>query len=228
VPRQGIAQSCTERDPEKSHVVMIWGDSHAQHLYWGLRENLPADWQILQVASSGCLPDPGVDGPSASDYCRQSNWIALQTVAKAKPDVVVVAQGTGQAVDRFETIADKLEQLGAGRVLVAGPAPHWTTGLPEIVARKLWPDTPRRTLVGVNWQMVEVNDTLKRGFKSSARLAFVDIQSVFCAADGCLVYLGEDRQAGLTSMDDGHLLPIASDYLARQLLVPMILNSAGK
>ena len=108
IPRVNIPKNCTERDRTKRHAVMIWGDSHAQHLYWGLKQNLPSDWQILQVASSGCLPDPDVASPSTVDYCRQSNWTALQTIAKAKPDVIVVAQGTGQQVSRFNAIEDRM------------------------------------------------------------------------------------------------------------------------
>jgi Predicted acyltransferases len=88
VPKK-IDGSCTERDPAKRYSVMLWGDSHAQHLYWGLARNLPRDWQILQVASSACTPEVDAAGPSTTNYCQQSNWTALQTIARDKPDVVI-------------------------------------------------------------------------------------------------------------------------------------------
>ena len=227
IPRANIPKHCTERDLAKRHVVMIWGDSHAQHLYWGLKQNLPSDWQILQVASSGCLPDPDVDSPSTVDYCRQSNWTALQTIAKAKPDVIVVAQGTGQQVSRFNAIEERMRKLGIKHTLFAGPTPHWLASLPEIVARRLWPDVPRRTFVSANEQLRSLNEELKRHFVSSSAMGFIDIQGTFCNGEGCLVYLGDDLKVGLTSMDDGHLLPIASEYLAKQLLARMIIESVN-
>ena len=55
----------------------------------------------------------------------------------------------------------------------------------------------------------------------------MDVQGTFCNDEGCLVYLGDDRTAGLTSNDDGHLLPVASDYLAKKVLVPLVVDGIG-
>ncbi|HEX4511369.1 MAG TPA: acyltransferase family protein, partial [Burkholderiaceae bacterium] len=145
----GCTERCTERDPAKRHAVMLWGDTHASELYAGLRKNLPADWQILQVGPSNCPPDGLVSGPS-SDPCLQAGWEALQTIAALHPDVVVLAQGAGHFAWRMEATADKLAKLGVARTLAVGPTPHWVTGLPTIVARHLWHDTPRRTLIGID------------------------------------------------------------------------------
>lgn len=225
VPLPSIAPSCTERDPARRHAVMLWGDSHAEHLYWGLKQTLPPDWQILQVASSGCFPDPNASGPSTTDYCRHSNWVALQTIARAKPDVVIVAQERGQHIQRFREISARIQPLGVGRTLFAGPTPHWMAALPSIVARKLWPNTPRRTFVSYNPQIWTLNETLKRDFTTTDTLAFVDIIGTFCNEQGCLTYLGDDKKTGLTSMDGAHLLPIASEYLAHELLARMVTES---
>jgi peptidoglycan/LPS O-acetylase OafA/YrhL len=225
VPLPSIAPGCTERDPTKRHAVLLWGDSHAQHLYWGLKQTLPPDWQILQVASSGCFPDPSASGPSTTNYCQQSNWVALQTIAKAKPDVVIVAQERGQVRRRFDEIAARIHPLGITRTLFAGPTPHWMTGLPAIVARELWPNPPRRTFVSYNPDIWALNQVLASQFIATDATAFVDIMGVFCNEAGCLTYLGDDPKTGLTSMDDAHLLPIASEYLARQLLARMVTGS---
>jgi hypothetical protein len=56
-------------------------------------------------------------------------------------------------------------------------------------------------------------------------MAFVDIVGAFCNAEGCITCLGDDRKTELTSMDDAHLLPIASDFLARELLSRMVTGS---
>lgn len=221
----GCTTGCTERDPTRRHAVLLWGDDHARELYSGLRRNLPADWQILQVSRPGCLPDTTATGPSTSDPCAQSNWTALQTIAAAKPDVVVVAQDRGQLISRSHRIGDRMNRLGVTRTLIMGPTPRWRTGLPTIVARRLWHDTPRHTLVGFDPSLDGLNNTLAEHLTTSEQMAFVDIMDLFCGPPGCLTYVGDDRRSGLTSADGNHLRPAASDYLARQRLARMITGS---
>jgi peptidoglycan/LPS O-acetylase OafA/YrhL len=221
----GCTTGCTERDPTHRHAVLLWGDDHARELYSGLRRTLPADWQILQVARPGCAPDVTIAGPSTSDPCAQSNWTALQTIAAGRPDVVVVAQDRGQLISRSHAIADRLSRLGVTRTLLLGPTPRWRTELPTIVARRLWHDTPRRTLVGVDPSLAGIDRILAAYLAPSERMAFVDVMDVFCNSAGCLTYVGDDRRTGLTSTDGNHLRPAASDYLARQRLARMITGS---
>lgn len=221
----GCTATCTERDPARRRAVLLWGDSHAQELYGGLKRNLPSDWQILQVARPGCFPDATVAGPSTVDPCRHSNWTALQTIAAAKPDVVIVAQDRGQLIRRYNATGAVLKQLGVTRTLFAGPTPHWRTALPTIVARLLWHDTPRRSFVGIDPSFRTLNEILIDHFTTSDAMAFVDIMGVFCNEQGCLTYLGDDRRTGLTSGDGAHLRAVASDYLAQQVLVRMVVGS---
>lgn len=222
----GCTEKCTERDPSRRHAVLLWGDRHAMELYSGLRHNLPPDWQILQVARPGCHPDATVTGPSTSDPCAQSNWTALQTVAAAKPDIVIMAQDRGHTIRRFNTMGAILSRLGVTRTLFLGPTPHWRTGLATIVARQLWTDTPQRTRIGLDPSLDLLNDVLAEYFTTSETMAFVDVMSLFCTEAGCLTYIGDDRRAGLTSSDGNHLRPAASDYLARHLLAPLAVGSA--
>jgi peptidoglycan/LPS O-acetylase OafA/YrhL len=221
----GCTTHCTTRDPSRRHAVLLWGDSHAQELYSGLQGNLPADWQILQVARPGCFPDATVTGPSTADACAQSNWTALQTIAVARPEIVIVAQDRGQLIRRFNAMGATLSGLGVTRTLFLGPTPRWRTGLPTIVARRLWPDTPRRTRIGLDPSLNRLNDTLDEYFTTSETMAFVDVMGVFCTEAGCLTYVGDDRRAGLTSGDGNHLRPAASDHLARQLLARLVAGS---
>ncbi len=223
-PPVGCTERCTERDPAKRHAVMLWGDSHADELYSGLKKTLPADWQILQVGTSDCPPDGLVVGPS-SDSCLQASWEALKTITALRPDVVVLAQDAGHLVWRTQLIADKLAKLGVTRILSVGPTPHWMVPLPTIVARRLWHDTPRRTSIGIDRPLAFRNTVIIDNFTTSAHLAYVDVMGLFCNAEGCLTYLGDDRKAGLTSPDESHLTPIASDYLARERLTRMVVGS---
>ncbi len=220
----GCSENCLTRDPARPHAVLLWGDGHARQLYVGLQRNLPADWQVLEVSRPDCPPDALVTGPSTFDSCRQMNWAALQAIAAIRPDVVVMAQDRDQFISRFNAEGDKLKRLGVKRTLFMGPTPHWTTGLPTIVARQFWQDTPHRTTVGVDGQIMRRNALLLNNFSTTDGMAYVDVIGLFCNTEGCTTYLGDDVRNGLTSLDQAHLTPVASDYLAKNLLVRMILN----
>jgi len=223
IPRSGINESCYTRDLRFDHALFIWGDSHAQMLYYGIKNNLPADWQILMGASSGCVANPNIVKPSSIQYCDQSNWFALQTITKTKPDVVIVAQGHGHSIGNMNKIMAKLQDIGVKRIIFTGPSPQWKPDLPKVVARKLWNNTPRRTYIGIDQGVINLNNRLKLEFRHQNGVDFVSLIDFFCSAEGCLTYIGGDRQLGITTWDYGHLTPIASDLLAKNLLVKEII-----
>ena len=105
-----------------------------------------------------------------------------------------------------------------------GPTPHWTSDLPNIIVRKLWYDTPRRIYIGVDQKTLKQNAMLQKNFNKTDSQTYVNIIDLFCNDDGCLTYLGDDKKLGLTAFDEAHLSPVASDYLAKNLLVNLIIE----
>ena len=226
IPREAIGKSCWERDPAKTHVVFLWGDSHAQMLYFGLNNNLPATWQVMIVASPGCAPDTSATQESTTLYCQRSNWFALKTIGEVKPDVVIPVRVDSHDHDEMIATAAALKAIGAKSVVLPGPVPQWDAPLPKIVLRRLWDDTPERTLVGLNQAIVWENRKLEAAFAQSANSHFVDLFKFFCDDAGCLTRIDGDRQSGLTSFDFGHLTPATSNYLARNLLAKVVTDAA--
>lgn len=226
IPRARIDDSCWRRDAAKAHAVFLWGDSHAQMLYYGLKNNLPPDWQVMIVASSGCPPDAGVSEDSPILYCQRSNWFALNAIRQTRPDVVIAARVDSHDRDRMIALADALQTMGAKTVLMPGPVPQWDAPLPKIVLRRLWDETPERTFVGLNRGIVQENEKLVQDFARFPDPRFVDLFKFFCNESGCLTRVDPDRQTGLASFDFGHLTPVASDYLARNLLAKAVVDAA--
>lgn len=225
VPKKNIAESCyVPREPRK-HVILLWGDSHAQMLNYGLSKQLPDNWQILQIASSGCLPSVTFAANSETEYCAKSNWFALETIKSIKPEVVVVAQSKDHDSKSFRDIAQTILPLGVKKLLVVGPSPHWTDDLPKIVIRRLWETKPERTNKGLDDSFVTLNSNLSKSLsQNNDQISYVDMQKVFCSSQGCLTRIGDDFGTNLTSWDYGHLTPIASEYFAKQLLAKKIVE----
>jgi len=218
-----IDKTCYTPDQTHKNILFIWGDSHAQMLNYGLTHNLPKDWQILQIASSGCPASifPGHD----SEYCQQSNEFALEAIRDAKPNVVVIAQRGDHRIARMQAIAAELSDLGVGKVIFLGPVPQWNEDLPKKIVRRLWEDTPERTYSGIDSATMAVNSELKKNLVQTDGMVFVDPIDLYCDQDGCLTRIGPDRKLDITSWDHGHLTPLASDFLAKNLLVGAILGN---
>ena len=228
IPKPSIDASCyTPKEPRK-HIAFIWGDSHAQMLNYGLTKNLPDDWQVLQVASSGCAPSATFQAKSETQYCSQTNWFALNTIRNIQPDVVIVAQSYQHRAIDYKNIANVILPMGVKKLLVIGPSPHWTEDLPKIVIRNLWSTKPERTKFGINAEFIELNKNLANALKDNRDgIDFVDMQGLFCSAEGCLTRIGKDFSTNLTSWDYGHLTPIASDYFAKNVLASRVVNTVA-
>ncbi len=221
-PLEAIASSCYQRDLQFNKSVLIWGDSHAQALYAGVIQYIPKNWQVLQVASSACPPNPGIKFPSKERQCAQSNYFAVKTISDAKPDVVVIAQSRLHSAKTMSEMAEKLESLGVKKILFLGPTPQWTADLPKILARQLWATKPRRTFIGIDQDIMEANKQLLREFGKTKAAEFVDVISLFCDAEGCLTYTEDDIKSSITTFDYGHLTPSASKFLSKNLLIQRI------
>jgi hypothetical protein len=124
-----------------------------------------------------------------------------------------------------ESLNTTLKKLGVQRIVFVGQSPEWTDALPTLMMRKQVVGIPERTKSGLIPETLVINERTKKIFASpELEIAFVDIIDLFCNADGCLVYLGNDPVSGITYFDSHHLSPVASDYLAKNSLVKAILG----
>jgi peptidoglycan/LPS O-acetylase OafA/YrhL len=219
--KASISSNCTT-GPGQS--VLLWGDSHIQHLSTGLKATLPPKVSLLQVATSGCLPGLRQMGPDADSPCNRSNAFALQAVGKTKPELVVMAQrGYYDSTDWTE-LAQTLRAHGAKAVLLLGPVPRWQQPLHAIIARHFWPNPPVRLNTWLASAPFETDRLLCRRYGSSSDLRYVSMIEGLCNADGCLTRVGPDLFEDIESFDDGHLTPSASKYLAERVVTPVVLE----
>jgi hypothetical protein len=170
------------------------------------------------------MPNATPNSDSSTDYCAKSNGFAQSTIKQVKPDVVLIAQTKGHGFREMQALQLASEQLGAKKTLFLGPVLHWKGTLPNIIMRKLWMNTPERTLVGVDNDFIWLNAHIKKQFQQSGQTHYLDAIGAFCNTLGCLTRMGNDRRADIATYDYGHLTPIASDFLAQHLLVSSVLN----
>lgn len=219
-PRPAIAESCTT--PRTGKSVLVWGDSHAQHLQYGLRKALEPGVSVLQVGASGCRPSlvPWPEDPLGS--CTTANRHALERIAAVRPTVVVLAQQNGHEHNDFAAIIARLHGLGVAHVVLVGPVPQWTTFLYEVVQRAYRGHPPRRLTAPLDPGVPATDRILTERFAGRDDVTYVSLVRHLCTAEGCLVYDGDDPLEGLVTYDYGHLTLRLSDRIAGDLLVPAL------
>ena len=209
--------------PKETQITKQFCCGHTQTLYSGLREELPNNIDILQITSSGC--GASLSGQQSNDnFCAQSNWFAYNTIKKTKPDVVLIAQGTGHDLQSMLQISDTLKSDGVKKVIFVGPAPHWLKPLPNIVALKLWENTPAFSKYALDQKYNELDKKLNSLFPKSSERTYVSLIDSLCNSNGCSVFIGDDKKLGITSWDQGHITPIASQKFAKEVLAPEIMR----
>ncbi len=209
--------------PVSKNKVLIWGDSHAQQLNYGLTQTLHDDISLLQVATSGCNPSLEKIYPDVFNACNKSNAQAYETVAKFKPELVLLAQNSGHEFVDWETMAAKLKALGVKNVWLIGPVPHWQPELYKIMARPT--NRLPRLSIGLKESEWEVDGLLKSRYQQSTNIRYISLMDTLCnKKEGCLSYIGDQPIDGITTFDYGHLTSVASLYVARQALAPLIIK----
>lgn len=220
--KEGIPLSCYQYNDRVPNSVLVWGDSHAEMLHYGLKNSLPSDWQLLQIARAACPPSvPGIRD-SVEQKCQMTNAFAAKEIAKIKPQVVVLAQRDSWSDSQVKKITSFLESNGVGRIIFIGKSPEWNADLPKILMRKMQLKVPRYSWIGVNQEAIASNKKVKEVFAKIDGAEFVDVIDLFCNGEGCMVYLGEFPDLGITSYDTNHLSPLGSQFLAENLLAPLV------
>ena len=158
------------------------------------------------------------------NYCEHSNWFAYNVIKKLRPDVVVNGQNLEHDIVRMKSLSEKLKSVGVGKIIFIGPSPHWNPSLPTVLARRL-SNIPDRKYSGVDRGVLELDVKLKIESSKFRNFNYISLIDFFCNVDGCLTHYSSDVAASVTTWDSGHLAPIASRHLAKEILVPSIVKN---
>jgi peptidoglycan/LPS O-acetylase OafA/YrhL len=203
-------------------LVVLWGDSHAAHLYPGLKHLQPtAGFSLAQLTAGNCPPILDIDLPFRPT-CRGINDFVMRRIGELKPRIVVLGAYWGiylqQDLTRLDGSLIALKRVGVDRIVLIGPVPIWNPSLPKALMNYYWakrPDRlPRKMAFGVT-RMVNLDDRIRR-VANQFDAAFVSPIDEFCDADGCLASIGDDPK-NLTAWDSGHLTNAGSQYLGRSV-----------
>jgi peptidoglycan/LPS O-acetylase OafA/YrhL len=210
-------QDCSNPLPRAgAPSIVLWGDSHAAHLYPGLKASLEANVKLTQLTASQCPPIVGLilDG---RPQCKAINDYVLRRIGVERPDRVILAAlwNGGYDSSRIVDTIRALREQGVRDIELIGPVPHWKDGLPRALYREALQDTllhriPRRTRSGLI--PGEQLDATMRELSEAQRVVYVSPWDTLCNANGCQTVT--DGSDGVPiAWDEVHLTAEGSRFL---------------
>jgi peptidoglycan/LPS O-acetylase OafA/YrhL len=229
-----FAQDCTPSRRAGHARLLLWGDSHAAHLYPGLLSlQQTQDFDLIQWTAAACPPTVtalAVEQPS----CPQIRARELRELRAAAPDIVLLSAAWELYLEKgvredaiVAAIGEDLRALraaGIGRIVVFGPGPTWNTSLAMDLFRYM---TLRHTeqiparfgTVSVSTQHLDAAmaaQALKEG------AGYVSILAHLCTVDGCRIVGGEGSQPIPLFLDRDHFTVAGSRLLIRAVATQIL------
>jgi peptidoglycan/LPS O-acetylase OafA/YrhL len=213
---------CVDPPTTSQPLIVLWGDSHAGHLYPGLKHlQHTAGFSLAQLTTSACPPILDIDWPLRPN-CRGINDFVIRRIGALKPRIVVLAASWFAYQERdlikLDSSLIALKRAGVDQIILVGPVPVWNPSLPKVLLNYYWAKRPERLPRRLTFGVVMLSnlDNRIRQVANQFNAAFVSPIDVFCDADGCLTSIGDDPK-NLTVWDSAHLTDAGSEYLARSI-----------
>jgi peptidoglycan/LPS O-acetylase OafA/YrhL len=233
-----FARECTPAKRAGVPQILLWGDSHAAHLYPGLL-NLQSkrEFDLIQWTAAGCPPtrthwvaeQPGCDERRAWEL-RQLDRLTPDTALLAARWDLYLERGVSQEQILAATAEDIqwLRKRGVRNIVLFGPGPSWNTTLASdlVSYMKLWNTETIPVRLGGVSDTVRRLDAAMQAQTLALHARYVSILRVFCNPQGCLT-VGEQAspQPDLLFWDSDHLTVSGSRYLV-DAVMPQILTDS--
>ena len=204
--RDAISPSCTTAG--RSGTFFLWGDSFAQSLSYGLRQQLPDGVALAQVATSLCAPaTKDFDRRAPGNRCERSGLFALESIERLRPALVILAQAADHGAVNWRELSAQLLARGAGHVLVVGPFPIWMPSLPSIFARDHWADRAAYLGHGLDTAPFGADAVMAAALSDLPGVTYLSLLDQLCRNGACLARVPGEDQLDLMTFDFGHLTP---------------------
>ena len=219
--RTTIDPSCTSAG--SSATVLLWGDSFAQALSLGIRQQLPPGVSLAQIATSSCGPaidkfDVSVPGRR----CEKANLFAMEQIRRLQPRLTIVAQAGGHMEVDWRVLARRTVALGSRHVVVVGPSPVWRPTLPRVFASHHLDDRAEFVGTGLDQERFAHDLLLASTLAGTPNVTYVSLLRQLCRDDGCVARIAGEGPPELIALDHGHLTPAGSSYVGDKVFKPIL------
>ncbi len=195
--------------------ILIYGDSHAGHLWYGAHNTL-SSYNVMQATASGCLPNVN---PVGLKRCVDLiNFINREFLPHSKKLKAIVLAGRWERKNVNEAI-DLARYLikFSEKVIIVGPVPTYSQSLPRIIAlANSYSLDPIIYAGGKLLPESKLTDDLFKEKKMPDRVVYASAYAALCPRGRCVVLADPFTPI---AFDYGHLTRAGSDILAERLKI---------
>lgn len=197
-----------------SSAVVLWGDSHAAHLYSGYKSVYGDEYPLIHRTAAGCYPIVGMvnrDRP----HCKEVNDFVFDWISRKKPRKVILAAAWVRGdFPQVETTIRKLQEAGIRDIELIGPVPRWKEPLPKLLYlhyKSRGGPIPTAMTYGRDDSFIKTDLQLSE-IASRLGVRYVSPARILCDEKGCLTRLGDEPEM-LVAWDRTHLTRAGAAYL---------------
>ena len=208
---------CVSSTPDQS--VLVWGDSHAAALSFGVRQQFK---EVTQYNSTACPPLLELDVQN-SPNCQSINDFVFKQITQQAPKVILLhanwtiykkyglEQQFKQTISKLKTVAPN------SRIIVIGSVPQWEGSLPALfISKKIGLDQEWH-LINIGLSKLEALDKSIAVVTNSLGIEFLSPIEHLCRDGKCLASTLYQEKIHLTAWDYGHLTEAGSVLLGQKL-----------
>lgn len=201
-------------ESNKGKTILLWGDSHAAHLYLGLKAHYGNKFIIIQRTASGC--PPVLDFTSFNrPHCKDVNNNVFEFIKKTHPDKIIMSAywvNYGSSGSPIDTIKE-LRKIGVKNIDLFGPGPVWENGLPRqfFTSSNSIANFPERMNQGFD-ENFEIVDRQLRERAEKLDVRYISVRDILCNSYGCLTRLGPLMNS-VINRDSDHLTKVGSEFV---------------
>jgi peptidoglycan/LPS O-acetylase OafA/YrhL len=198
-----------------SDMVVLWGDSHAAHLYPGLEEAARDHFTLTQLTASGCPPILDTDYKDRP-LCKAINDGVIARIARERPqEVILSSYWPSYPWEKLPATIDRLLAAGVAHVVVVGPGPIWPAGLPGLLYARAKEDVPahripRRMQTGRSAKQNAFDEQFAK-LVTRPGVSYVSMLRILCDESGCLTRTRDDASS-IMFYDIYHMTSEGSKY----------------
>jgi len=224
---------CVEKNGDGG--VFLWGDSHAEALSFGLRTMLKSQKiPFYQKTSAGCrasLSETKLQSGIFKEACDHSNKLAIESIEKINPAIIVIAQANGHEEQDWIEIANRISSISSAKIILVGPVSQWRPSLPKVMIKpKHWNNNENMISdKGLDLDVIKT-DKLMSARVGNNSYEYISLISRLCIKDEINDYYCRVRTNNndLLQVDYGHLSESGSLFIVNEILADRILDLYGK
>ena len=208
---------CVAKIPSES--TLIWGDSHAAALSFGVRQQFK---DVTQYNSTACPPLIQLNVHN-SPNCRAINDFVMQKISEHPPKLIVM-HANWMIYKKYDihnqvtkTIAAIKQVAPQSKVIVIGSVPQWDNSLPAFMISKKVGLDEEHQLINTSLLQIQQIDTLIQTATEQSQVTFIAPIDHLCTSGKCIATINYQNRIAMTAWDYGHLTEAGSVLLAKKM-----------